>query len=133
MDKNLISKYIKYYGIEVESFRCLPEQLDLSRCNLYGIDLTKVNAVNWKFNDSKLSMAKLQDMDLTGSNFENAILESASMILSNISNINLIGADIKGIFFDSNQVVELEKNYDLKGSKIYIIDKKKIVMYEEYN
>ena len=133
VDKNLISKYIKYYGIEVESFRCLPEQLDLSRCNLYGIDLTKVNAVNWKFNDSKLSMAKLQDMDLTGSNFENAILESASMILSNISNINLIGADIKGIFFDSNQVVELEKNYDLKGSKIYIIDKKKIVMYEEYN
>ncbi len=133
VDKNLISKYIKYYGIEVESFMCLPEQLDLSRCNLYGIDLTKVNAVNWKFNDSKLSMAKLQDMDLTGSNFENAILESASMILSNISNINLIGADIKGIFFDSNQVVELEKNYDLKGSKIYIIDKKKIVMYEEYN
>ena len=133
VDKNLISKYIKYYGIEVESFKCLPEQLDLSRCNLYGIDLTKVNAVNWKFNDSKLSMAKLQDMDLTGSNFENAILESASMILSNISNINLIGADIKGIFFDSNQVVELEKNYDLKGSKIYIIDKKKIVMYEEYN
>ena len=61
------------------------------------------------------------------------IFESASMILSNISNINLIGADIKGIFFDSNQVVELEKNYDLKGSKIYIIDKKKIVMYEEYN
>lgn len=133
VDKNLISKYIKYYGIEVESFKCLPEQLDLSRCNLYGIDLTKVNAVNWKFNDSKLSMAKLQYMDLTGSNFENAILESASMILSNISNINLIGADIKGIFFDSNQVVELEKNYDLKGSKIYIIDKKKIVMYEEYN
>ena len=133
VDKNLISKYIKYYGIEVESFMCLPEQLDLSRCNLYGIDLTKVNAVNWKFNDSKLSMAKLQDMDLTGSNFENTILESASMILSNISNINLIGADIKGIFFDSNQVVELEKNYDLKGSKIYIIDKKKIVMYEEYN
>ena len=45
---------------------------------------------------------------------------------------DLRGAYLSGAIFDEKQVEELEEDYDLSDSMVYISKTKKLISYEEY-
>ena len=44
----------------------------------------------------------------------------------------LRAANLEGTIFDENQVYYLKDKCNLNSSKVYLLDKKKVISYEEY-
>ncbi len=107
---NLIFNYINYNVKFV---------LNLSKINFSGKNLTGMNLSN-----VDLSCAELNGANLTGVN-----LEGANLIGANLTGVNLEGANLKNVVFSRNHIQCLEREYNLKGAKVYSDENNTVLDY----
>lgn len=98
------------------------ENLNLSKVDLAGLDLTIANLVK-----ANLKGANLERANLTGANLRDANLEGA-----NLNGITVKTLTLTGAVLNDYQVEYLEKKCNLIGIKIYNRNTDKIVTYDEY-
>lgn len=93
------------------------KEADLNGINFIRADLKAASILNANCSGTDLSMADLSEADLRGTNLEGADLE---------------GADLEGAIFDEEQVEYLRVKINLRGAKVYLENKDKIICYEDY-
>lgn len=128
------------------------ESINLERTSLKGCNFQKANLKNANLGKALLIEANLKQADLRGANMVKANLEGADMagvILNNtnlteanLSKTTLIGINLRETnfdganfmytVFDASQVAYLNMRFNLKGSRVYSEQIKKIISYEEF-
>lgn len=105
---------------------------DLSKATLIGASLVKANLRGADLIGTRLIKADLSKANLRDANLINAELNNACLVGAEVENINLSEAYLRGTVFDEVQVGLLSSEFDLSGSKVYLLKEDKIVNYDEY-
>lgn len=107
-------------------------QAELGKTNLSNANFEDANLENASFFKSILVNANFQNAILNRANFENANLENANLNGAFLEDINLEGANLKNTIFNSKQLIDLEKQYNLNRTRIYIDKTMETISYKEY-
>lgn len=95
-------------------------ELNLSRVDFTGKDLTQLLLANVNLNDAMLDFANLEGMDLRNTKF----------IGASIHEINLDGAILDGAIFSESHIRHLRNKYNLHGIKVYCSANNAVLNYE---
>lgn len=103
------------------------EGCTLVEAHLFAADLEQANLTRADLRGADLESSNLKEAKLSGAN-----LERARFIDAVLTGIDLDHAKLKGAIFDDSQIADLEKNYNLTGTKVYINATQEIISYKEY-
>ncbi len=116
---------------------------DLTRANLFGADLdgadlSNAKLINVNLEKANLRKANLRNADLTGTSLTHTLLVEAILIGAKLDIQKIINKEesegqlnIQFAVFDETQIRDLEKGYNLKGTRVYTKEGR-VLMYEEY-
>lgn len=105
---------------------------DLRNADLRGVKLRGADLTGADLREAKLLKTDLRGADLRDTNLRRAGLRGADLRGANLRRTDLIGADLNMVIFDETQVKYLEKNYNLKYTRVRIDSTNEIISYEEY-
>lgn len=142
----------KNYFEHIDIVNCKFEKCNLSgsyfnnskivNTHFRGADLSEAHFDNTIFYKVNLSKANLLKADLSGSKLSEVNLSEAKLIGTILSGADLKGAYIENAIikdvkwqdaiFDQNQILYLEKKYNMRSTKVYIDKTKELMDYDEF-
>lgn len=118
VEVNQLEKYIRLRLMDCRiGFICGVENLNLSKTYLVDINLSGVD----------FDLANLQGANLSGAN-----LTRADFRKTNLREVYLSGANLEEAIFTENQVIYLETDYDLRGTRVEAEGINELLNYEEF-
>ena len=100
---------------------------DLREADLRGAGLRKADLGGTYLSGADLREADLREVDLSGADLREADLREADLF-----GVNLREADLRETIFDESQTNGFYNKYNLNDSRIYILEAKRFISYEEY-
>ncbi len=123
------------YLVRANLLGAILKKADLSEANIIMVNIDRVN-----LSDSKLYGADLRGMDLRKVDLRNADLRKVNLSRANLTNVDFHNAKIEDILldyanltnaiFDKEQIMILQRRYNLKGTGIYVRSNKRIASYD---
>lgn len=125
IERDILEKYIKYYFLEHDKEEI--DYLKLEKMDLSQLDLGGVN-----FYYSNLEMVNLSHTNLKGAILYNTYLRGVDLTQTCMIGALLDIGRLNNVIFSVDQIVELEKYYNLQMGEIYISTKQGVIPYKDY-